>query len=158
MQAVKVGQLFQYTQEHYGKFYSKLPKVPFSLEYSRLETSWKKQIMMSWSHAGTEDLETKKYTLFAAKVVTVCHPRTEVAKCDYVFCFISDPYQAGETRDGWVRTEWIEPLNAFRTYEAEELNILHNSFKEMKERRKKMILEKELTPLEIFQQMKGRKR
>jgi len=81
-----------------------------------------------------------------------------VAKCDYVLCFVSDPYQDGETRDGWVRAEWIEPLTAFRTYEAEELNVLYNFFKEMKEQRNHLLLEKELTPLEDFQRIKERKR
>lgn len=93
---------------------------------------------MPWPPVGTEDfLETKKYTLFAAKVVTVYHPRTEVVKCDYVLCFISDPYQTGETRDGWVRPEWVEPLNTFRTSEAEELSTIQDIFKEMKECREK---------------------
>lgn len=144
MQAIKKGQLFQYTQEHYGKFYPELPKVPFSSEYRRFKTSCRKDV--------------KKYTLLAAKSITVHHPRTEVAKCDYVLCFVSDPYQDGETRDGWVRAEWIEPLTAFRTYEAEELNVLYNFFKEMKEQRNHLLLEKELTSLEIFQRIKERKR
>lgn len=158
METVKKGQLLQYTQEHYGKFYPKLPKVPFSSDYSRLETSWKRQGIMPWPPSGDESLETKKYTLFAAKVVTMYHPRAEAVKCDYVLCFISDPYQAGETRDGWVRAGWVEPLNTFRTYEAEELNALHNIFNEMKERRKSGIPEKKPTPLEIFQQMKAKRR
>lgn len=153
MQTVKKGQLFQYTQEHYGKFYKGLPNLPFSVEYSVLGIGADYLDKTPWF------FKTKKYTLFAAKVVTVYHPMTKVLKCDYVFCYISDPHQNSETREGWVRANWIEPLTTFQSYEAESLSTVQGIFEEMKKRQKEEPPERELTPLEIFQQkIKGRKR
>jgi len=151
MQAIKKGQLLQYKRKYYGRFYSELPKVPFDDDYKLLFSSLKGYGPPPWFLR--EETQTKKYTLFVAKVVTIYHPRTDLLNCDYVLCFISDPYEAGETREGWVRSGWVEPLNSFQTYEDEERNAVQEVFQNLKENSQK----KKLTPLEVFQELKKKK-
>lgn len=134
------GQLLQYKFEHYGKFYAKLPKVPFEPSCQRL-SAYGGSSADRWAAlaAGTltnkyqalDEGNTQKYVLMSAKVVTVPHRRIEIIKCDYILCFISNPYNQGETVDGWVRPEWVEPLNTFGNYSLEQKAEVQKLFKKM---------------------------
>lgn len=87
-----------------------------------------------------ERAQTKKYVLFVGKIVWIQHPRIFVPGCgtNYALCFISDPYQDGETIDGWVQTSWLEPLTESPTYEHEArqhvLEVFQRQTKEAKGR------------------------
>jgi hypothetical protein len=62
----------------------------------------------------------KKYVLFCSQVVWVHHPSVDTIGCNYIKCFISDPY-TNDTTEGWIREDWVEPLNEFGTYYEQNL-------------------------------------
>lgn len=65
--------------------------------------------------------------LFCGQVARVQHPRIPSVGCNYFKCFISDPY-VEDTTEGWIREEWVEPLNEMGTYYEENMKLVQEKF------------------------------
>lgn len=126
-----VGALLQYKENYYGRYYPKLPKVPFATSSflpSTHQCSWNAYALMQSGQAILPEIIRKKYVLFCAQVVYVPHPKTSLVGCNYLKCFISDPYVNGETIDAWVQEKWVEPLNEIQTYKEENLKKIREIY------------------------------
>lgn len=127
-----VGSLLQYKEKCYGRFHPRLPKIPFEKHQFLPSTHRNAFDAYPLIRAGIPvseiDTTRKKFVLFCAQVVRVVHPKIPDVGCNYFKCFISDPYANSETVDGWVREEWIEPLNEFSTYKEEHLKQIQETF------------------------------
>ena len=120
-----VGSLLQYKEEFYGRYHPKLPAIPFDSHLFLSSThknifSLYPQIANGYRPSPKETAR-KKFVLFCSQVEQVAHPSTPLISCKYLNCFISDPYTEGETIDGWVRENWVEPLNEIDTYYEENI-------------------------------------
>jgi hypothetical protein len=127
-----VGALLQYKENYYGRYHPKLPKIPFATHNflaSTHQCSWDAYaLMQSGQHTVLPEVVRKKFVLFCAQVVYVAHPKTPLIGCNYLKCFISDPYVNGETIDGWIQEKWVEPLNEISTYQEEHKQIVRNLY------------------------------
>lgn len=131
-----VGSLLQYKERFYGRFHSKLPKIPF--DHHQFLASINQNVLnipLSMLQSGyrpsPRETARKKYVLFCTQIVRVEHPTISTVGCNYLKCFISDPYVAGDTTDGWIRDEWVEPLNELETYYDENARMIQEKLKSM---------------------------
>lgn len=139
---IDVGSLLQYKEACYGRFHNKLPKLPF--EHHQFLPSINQNVFMlhplkQFTTLSPRDTARKKFVLFCAQIVRVQHPRTSLVGCNYLKCFISDPYIEGETTDGWVREEWVEPLNELGTYYDENIKRVKEKYNQLRSREKQLI-------------------
>lgn len=127
-----VGSLLQYRENCYGRYHPKLPVVPFDNHHFLASTNRNVFELQTLTHTGAfvsaKQQARKKFILFCAQVDRVLHPRTSLVGCNYLKCFISDPYVAGATIDGWVREEWVEPLNEEPTYYDEHMKMIRERY------------------------------
>jgi hypothetical protein len=155
MASLRRGELLQYKSEFYGRYYPKLPKVPFATDFRYMDST-NKASQNAWALlAAGHPLDVtggckKKFVILCAKLVEVVHPRIEHVRCTYIQCFISDPYVNGETIDGWVRDRWVEPLTELETYGEEEKAAMREVYRKLKEHGPS----KPQSPLELFREMK----
>ena len=130
---MKVGSLLQYKEDCYGRYYSRLPRIPFSPDVQYMTSTHKGSFEdYSLFKAGllpnNEIRGRRKFTLISTQRVVIPHPRIPSITCAYIKCFISDPYVNGETTDGWLQESWVEPLTELTTYREEHLKVLQETY------------------------------
>lgn len=136
LENMTVGSLLQYKERFYGRFHPQLPKIPF--DHHQFLTTINQNafnIPLSMLRNGYQpspkEMSRKKYVLFCTQIARVEHPVITNVGCNYLKCFISDPYIEGDTTDGWIREEWVEPLNELGTYYEENERFVQEKLKSM---------------------------
>lgn len=127
-----VGKIFQYRKEEYGKFYSNLPKSPYS-EFPNVFTTMHNQLLgLSLSkleaiknlplieRIKNESMMKKKYILFCTDEKLVENSKYKKIACMYLQCMVTDPYTE-ELKTVWVRLPWLEEF-VDDNYDGKELN------------------------------------
>lgn len=131
---MKPGLLLQYKENCFGWYYPKLPKEVFAAHHLLPSVHQNVFGVYDAIKAGkVVDTSRKKYVLISAETITLSRVDLPSVKCDYTKCFISDPYMNNETIDGWIRKEWVEPLNENITYKED--NLEHIRFLLMKNKK-----------------------
>lgn len=137
--SVTAGSLLQYKEEHYGRYYRSIPKVPFENRYEFLKTINNNVLSLRLTPdspaPSRKETARKKYVLFCSEKTWVQHPLVDTLGCYYIKCFISDPYD-NDTTDGWLREEWVEPLNQLGTYYEENVLKVRKHIKEINQTKK----------------------
>lgn len=134
-----IGKFFEYNKESNGKFYSKLPNLPYSTPPEYFATIHSHIMGLSLSKIQAiremspiermkyESVKQKKYILFCVDEQLVEHQHHKTISCMYLKCMVTDPYTE-ELKTVWVRSGWLEPFNANTNYENQvekTLKIIH---------------------------------
>lgn len=151
MSEIRVGSLLQHKINHYGKYYPRLPRVPWSPDYMFLKNSFEttdKQLIESLLKYQEDNFfefkekgfygikkDQKKFGILAAKIEKVFHPMLPSRPCIYVKCFISDPYIEGETIDGYVQADWMEVLTENVEYKQDSLSKAREAYFKLKQKK-----------------------
>jgi hypothetical protein len=155
---MNVGSLFQYKQECYGKYYRTLPRAVFNADFSLMASTHQSSIEeFKLRQNGFIVVEAntgrKKFSLFCTSESLVLHPKVPLIKCNYLKCYISDPYRDGHTIDGWVQEQWVEPFNEIPTYREENMKTLKDVYLELVKNGPKP----DKTPQETYRELLARK-
>jgi hypothetical protein len=113
--AITRGMLAQYKLPYHGLFYKNKPSNVFEELYGVLPGYTTPSMMLS-----VHD-EIPKFVLHVVDAFTIHHPKMLSVKTRYFKCFITVPQltdkrsfhmvtEESETRLGYVRDEWVEPL------------------------------------------------
>jgi hypothetical protein len=153
-----VGALLQYKENYYGRYHPKLPNIPFATHNflsSTHQGSWDAFTLMQTRQTLSQvQVVRKKFILFCAQAICVPHPKIPLIGCNYLKCFISDPYVNGETIDGWVQERWVEPLNELPTYQEEHMKTIRDMYVSLSKEGRKRTPEQ---MYEFFQEMQKAK-